>query len=318
MVGSSIVRQLAHSGYTSLLTPSSGDLDLTDQHQVRTFFRSASPDAVILAAAKVGGILANSSYPADFLYRNLLIEANVIDAARESKVAKLIFLASSCAYPRSAVQPMREEELLSGPLEPTNEPYAIAKIAGVKMCESYFRQYDSNFLSVMPTNLYGPNDNFDPETSHVIPALIRKFHEAKQQNAGTVRIWGSGRPRREFMHVDDLAEAVVFVLENVEAESVYRHGISHLNVGTGSDLTILETAELIRDIVGYKGEIDLDGSKPDGTLRKLLDVTRIHELGWRHRIELREGLERTYDWFLNNVSARDQTIGVERSVTDGR
>lgn len=318
MVGNSIVRQLERRGYTGLVTPSSRDLDLTDQHQVRTFFRSASPDAVILAAAKVGGILANSSYPADFLYRNLIIEANVIDAARESNVAKLVFLASSCAYPRDSVQPMREEELLSGPLEPTNEPYAIAKIAGIKLCESYFRQYDSNFLSVMPTNLYGPNDNFDPETSHVIPALIRKLHEAKRQDAGTVSIWGSGRPRREFMHVDDLAGAVVFVLENVEAESVYRHGISHLNVGTGSDLTILETAELIRDIVGYKGEINLDGSKPDGTLRKLLDVTRMHELGWRHRIELREGLERTYDWFLNNVSARNETTGVERSVSDGR
>lgn len=318
MVGSSIVRQLARRGYTSLLTPTSGDLDLTDQHHVRRFFRSASPDAVILAAAKVGGILANSSYPADFLYRNLIIETNVIDAAREFNVAKLVFLASSCAYPRDAVQPMREEALLSGPLEPTNEPYAIAKIVGVKMCESYFRQYGSNFLSLMPTNLYGPNDNFDPQTSHVIPALIRKFHEAKEQDADTVRIWGSGTPRREFMHVDDLAEAVVFVLENVEAESVFRHGISHLNVGTGSDLTILETAELIKDVVRYKGEIDLDGSKPDGALQKLLDVRRMHELGWRHRIELREGLERTYDWFLNNVGARNETIGAKRSVTDGR
>jgi nucleoside-diphosphate-sugar epimerase len=307
MVGSSIVRELSRRSYDRLLTPTSGELDLSDRAEVNAFFRSSSPDVVILAAAKVGGILANSSYPADFLYQNLIIEANVISAAFEFGAEKLLFLASSCAYPRDAAQPMREEELLSGPLEPTNEPYALAKIAGIKLCESYFRQHGSNFFSLMPTNLYGPHDNFDVATSHVIPALIRKFHEARVNGSETVTIWGSGRPRREFMHVDDVASAVAFVLENVEAKTVYDLGISQLNIGTGSDLPILDAAMMIKQIVGYEGGVVLDESKPDGAMQKLLDVTRIHSIGWHHQIELRDGLARTYDWYreMLGMSTKD-------------
>ncbi len=303
MVGSSVVRELSRRGYTNLLTPSSAKADLTDQHQVKSFFRSASPEVIILAAAKVGGILANNKYRADFIYQNLMIEANVIHAAFEAGVEKLILLGSSCIYPKLAAQPMREEELLSGYLEFTNEPYAIAKIAGIKLCESYFRQHGSNFLSLMPTNLYGPNDNFDLETSHVIPALIRKFHEAKMSGAENVRIWGSGRPRREFMHVDDLAGAIAFALEQVDAEDVYDRGISHLNVGTGKDLEIIETARLIAGVVGFVGDIVCDESKPDGTMQKLLDVSRMQEFGWRHKIELSDGLDQVYDWYLENASS---------------
>lgn len=309
MVGSSVVRELSRRGYTNLLTPGSAETDLTDQHLVKDFFRSASPEVIIVAAAKVGGILANNKYRADFIYQNLMIEANVIHAAFEAGVEKLILLGSSCIYPKLAAQPMREEELLSGYLEFTNEPYAIAKIAGIKLCESYFRQHGSNFLSLMPTNLYGPNDNFDLETSHVIPALLRKFHEAKQAGAENVRIWGSGRPRREFMHVDDLAGAIAFVLEEVDAENIYDQGISHLNVGTGKDLEIIETARLIADVVGFKGDIVRDESKPDGTMQKLLDVGRMHDLGWQHRIELPDGLVQVYDWYLENASS-SQRIGV--------
>ncbi len=308
MVGSSVVRELSGRGYDGLLTPSSLETDLTDQQQVKSFFRSASPDVVILAAAKVGGILANSRFRADFIYQNLMIEANVIHAAFDAGVEKLILLGSSCIYPKLATQPMREEELLSGYLEFTNEPYAIAKIAGIKLCESYFRQHGSNFLSLMPTNLYGPNDNFDLETSHVIPALIRKFHEAKVTGAASVDIWGSGRPRREFMHVDDLAGAIAFTLEEIDAADIYGQLISHLNVGTGSDLEIIETAGLIKEVVGFDGEIVRDESKPDGTMQKLLDVSRMHDLGWQHRIELREGLEQVYDWYLENAASEKQVV----------
>ncbi|MEP7148001.1 MAG: GDP-L-fucose synthase [Acidobacteriota bacterium] len=301
MVGSSVVRSLTQKGFTRLLTPSSAEADLTDQLRVRDFFASASPEIVIIAAAKVGGILANNTYRADFLYQNLMIEANLIQAAFESGVEKLILLGSSCIYPKHAAQPMREEELLSGPLEFTNEPYAIAKIAGIKLCESYFRQHGSNFFSLMPTNLYGPNDNFDLKTSHVIPALMRKFHQAKELNETRVQIWGSGRPRREFMHVDDLADAIAFALAEIEGRQIYDEGISHLNVGTGTDIEIIEAAMMVKDVVGFGGEIVLDESKPDGTMRKLLDAGRMNGLGWRHRIELREGLEQVYDWYLRHL-----------------
>ncbi|MEO8572918.1 MAG: GDP-L-fucose synthase [Pyrinomonadaceae bacterium] len=303
MVGSSVVRTLTRDGFAKLLTPSSKETDLTDQAQVRDFFSSASPNIVIIAAAKVGGILANNTYRADFIYQNLMIEANVIRSAFESGVEKLILLGSSCIYPKEAAQPMREEQLLSGYLEPTNEPYAIAKIAGIKLCESYFRQYGCNFFSLMPTNLYGPNDNFDLETSHVIPALMRKFHEAKERREAAVMIWGSGRPRREFMHVDDLAEAIVFAMKEIEAARIYEQGISHLNAGTGADLEIIEVATMVKEVVGFDGNILLDDSKPDGAMEKRLDVTRMHDLGWRHRIELRDGLEKFYEWYLQHLPA---------------
>ena len=306
MVGSSVVRTLTRNGFTNLLVPGSNEVDLIDQRQAKDFFNSASAQVVIIAAAKVGGILANNTYRANFIYQNLMIEANVIHAAFECRVEKLILLGSSCIYPKQAAQPMREEEMLSGYLEFTNEPYAIAKIAGIKLCESYFRQHGCNFFSLMPTNLYGPNDNFDLETSHVIPALMRKFHEAKERGETTVEIWGSGRPRREFMHVDDLADAIAFALNEIDADQIYGHGISHLNVGTGADVQILEVAKLISDVVGFSGEIVLDESKPDGTMQKLLDVTRMHDLGWRHRIELRTGLEQVYEWYLRHLgSTRD-------------
>lgn len=304
MVGSAVVRALEGQGITDLLTPSSKEVDLTDQRQVNEFFCSSSPEIVVVAAAKVGGILANDTYRADFIYQNLMIEANVIHAAYEFNIEKLILLGSSCIYPRNAEQPMKEEALLSGFLEATNEPYAIAKIAGIKLCESFYRQYGCNFFSLMPTNLYGPNDNFDLEKSHVIPALIRKFHEAKGQGARQVELWGSGRPRREFMHVDDLASAIFFSLDRLNADEIYGLGISHLNVGTGSDVEIIEAARLIGEIVGFDGDIVTDPSKPDGTPRKLLDVSRMHALGWKHRVDLREGLENAYDWYLKNVAGK--------------
>jgi len=303
MVGSAVRRCFERDGFTHLLTPSSGDVDLTDQNQVRDFFSTSAPEIVVIAAAKVGGILANNTYRADFIYQNLMIEANVINAAYESGVEKLILLGSSCIYPKLAPQPMREEELLAGYLEFTNEPYAIAKIAGIKLCESYYRQHGCNFISLMPTNLYGPNDNFDLETSHVIPALMRKFHEAKELGASSVTIWGSGRPRREFMHVDDLADAILFAMRMVEAKDLYDSGISHLNVGTGTDLQIIDVATMIKNVVGFEGQIVLDSEKPDGTMQKLLDVKRIHDLGWHHKIELRHGLEKVYEWYLQGMAA---------------
>ena len=296
LVGSAIVRRLEGLGYTNLVTRRHGELDLTDQAAVRGFFAEERPAFVFLAAAKVGGIRANDRYPAEFIYQNLMIEANVVEAAYRSGVGRLLFLGSSCIYPRLAEQPMREEALLTGTLEPTNEPYAVAKIAGIKLCESYNRQYGTDFRSVMPTNLYGPGDNFDLSDSHVIPALIRKFHEARVSGAPSVEVWGTGEARREFLHVDDMAAACVHVM-GLPREIFAQHTqpmLSHINIGTGQDVTIRELAELVRDVVGFEGEILFDRSKPDGAPRKLLDVSRIRALGWEARIGLREGLEGTY------------------------
>ncbi len=300
MVGRAIVRALESSGYSRLITTSSGDLDLRRQAETQEFFQEQNPEVVILAAAKVGGIMANNELRADFLYDNLMIEANVIEAAFRSGAEKLIFLGSSCIYPRNAEQPIQEEALLTGVLEPTNEPYAIAKIAGINLCESYYRQHGANFVSLMPTNLYGPFDNFDLHSSHVIPALIRKFHEARSANAGEVEVWGTGRPMREFLYVDDLANAVVFFLENVDADAIYGQGISHVNIGCGEDISIGRLASMVAKIVGFEGEIVFDPTKPDGMPRKLLDITRLGSLGWKHSVDLDDGLRRTYDWYLAN------------------
>jgi GDP-L-fucose synthase len=304
MVGSAIQRSLEKNNYKNFIFRTLEELNLIRQVEVEKFFDSLKPDIVIIAAAKVGGILANNTYRAEFIYENLMIESNIIHAAHESGVEKLIFLGSSCIYPKLAPQPLKEEFLLSDYLEFTNEPYAIAKISGIKLCENYYRQYKDNFYSVMPTNLYGQKDNFNLETSHVLPALIRKFHEAKMNSingkCADVNIWGTGNPKREFLYVDDLAEAIVFLLENIEAKDLYEKGISQINIGTGEDLTIGELAELVADIVGFKGRIIFDKSKPDGTPRKLLDVSRINNLGWKYKTSLREGIEKTYQWFLNN------------------
>lgn len=299
MVGRAIVRRLEALGYTDIVTRSREELDLLDQRAVHDFFRDQAINQVYLAAAKVGGIHANNTYPADFIYENLMIEANVIHAAFRASVRKLLFLGSSCIYPREAPQPMSEEALLTGPLEPTNEPYAIAKIAGIKLCESYNRQHGTDYRSVMPTNLYGPYDNFHPENSHVIPALIRRFHEAKQRGDDKVVIWGSGTPRREFLHVDDMAAASVHVLELPEAtwKAHTASMCSHINVGTGEDCTIRELAETIAKVVGFEGRLVFDTSRPDGTPRKLLDVARLRELGWAADIGLQVGLSDVYRWF---------------------
>ena len=295
LVGSAILRRLQASGFENLAVRARSELDLTDQRAVDGFFAAERPEYVFLAAAKVGGILANSTYPADFIRVNLQIQTNVIDAAYRHGVRKLLFLGSSCIYPRLAPQPMREEHLLTGPLEPTNEAYAIAKIAGIKMCQAYRRQYGFNAISLMPTNLYGPGDNFDLETSHVLPALIRKFHEAKVSGEREVVVWGTGTPRREFLHVDDLADAALFLMERYDSEEI-------INVGVGEDLSIRELAELVAEVVGYRGEITFDTSKPDGMPRKLLDVSRLFELGWRPRIPLREGIRQTYEWFVQHAA----------------
>lgn len=294
MVGRALVRALTARGYTNLVVRSRTELDLRDQAAVRRFFAAERPRYVFLAAARVGGILANSREPASFLADNLAIALNVIQAAHEFPADKLLNLGSSCIYPRLAPQPLREEYLLSGPLEPTNEAYAIAKIAAIKLCDSYRRQWGANFLSLMPTNLYGPNDNFDLETSHVLPALIRRCHEAKVRGARSVTLWGSGNPRREFLHVDDLADACCFVMDRYDGEGF-------LNVGTGVDLTIREAAALVAEVVGYEGEFEFDTSRPDGTPRKLLDVSRLEALGWRARIGLREGIADTYRWYREHV-----------------
>ncbi|AZQ66682.1 GDP-L-fucose synthase [Silicimonas algicola] len=298
MVGSAILRRLDVE-QAEVLTRSHSDLDLTDQAAVRDFMQSERPDEVILAAAKVGGIQANDCYPADFLYVNLMIQANVIHEAFTAGVRRLLFLGSSCIYPRLAEQPMAEDALLTGPLEPTNEPYAIAKIAGIKLCESYNRQHGTDYRSVMPTNLYGPGDNFDPETSHVLPALIRRFDEAARDGRDKVVIWGSGTPRREFLHVDDMAEAALFVhalpKEVYDRETSPR--LSHINVGSGEDVSILELAEKVAAVTGFRGRIEVDPSKPDGTPRKLLDVSRLARLGWRSSIPLDDGLRSTYGWY---------------------
>jgi GDP-L-fucose synthase len=301
MVGSAIVKKLKEEGFNNIITRTSKQLDLRQQADVERFFEENTPQIVIVAAAKVGGILANNTYRAEFIYDNLMIEANIIHAAYKFGTEKLIFLGSSCIYPKFAEQPIKEEALLSGYLEPTNEPYAIAKIAGIKLCENYYLQYGSNFYSVMPTNLYGPNDNFDLKTSHVLPALIRKIYTAKVNNQNSVEIWGSGTPKREFLFVDDLADAILFLMKKINAEDIYSKNISHLNIGTGNDLSILELAELIKEIIGYDGKIDFDKTKPDGTPRKLLDVSRLESLGWKYKVELRKGIEKAYNWFVENI-----------------
>ena len=286
LVGSAIMRALEAAGYTNLITRTHQELDLLDQAAVADFFATEKPEYVFLAAAKVGGILANKTYPADFIYQNLVIETNIVESAHQNDVKKLLFLGSSCIYPKFAEQPIKEEYLLTGALEPTNDAYAIAKIAGIMMCQSYHRQYGSDFISVMPTNLYGENDNFDPETSHVLPALIRRFHEAKENNVPEVVVWGSGTPMREFLYVDDLASACLHLMDTYAEPEI-------VNIGTGTDVTIKELAETIADVVGYTGKIVWDSTKPDGTPRKLLDVSKLHNLGWHHSIELKEGIEKT-------------------------
>lgn len=291
LVGSAILRRLEGEGFENLLTRTRAELDLADPWAVDGFFEAERPEYVFLAAAKVGGILANDTYPADFLRENLAIELNVIDAAHRHSVKKLLFLGSSCIYPKFAPQPMKEEHLLTGELEPTNEPYAIAKIAGIKLCQAYRKQHGSDFISAMPTNLYGPGDNFDLRTSHVLPALIRRFHGARERGEPSVEIWGTGSPHREFLHVDDLADACLFLMDNYS-------GNDTINVGVGEDLSIAELASLVRKVVGYEGEIVYDTTKPDGTPRKLLDISKLHGLGWRAKTPLREGVERTYEWFL--------------------
>lgn len=306
MVGSAIQRNLLASGHPAsrIVTRTHAELDLTNQQAVNSFFATEKPDQVYLAAAKVGGIHANSTYPAEFIYQNLMVEANVIDAAYRNSVQKLLFLGSSCIYPKLAEQPMHEEALLTGTLEPTNEPYAIAKIAGIKLCESYNRQYGTDYRSVMPTNLYGPGDNYHPENSHVIPALIRRFHEAKLSNAPTVTIWGSGTPKREFLYVDDMASASVYVM-NLDKAGYTAHTqpmLSHINVGTGSDLTIKELAEAIAATTGFSGTIAYDRTKPDGTPRKLMDSTRLRSLGWKPETTLNDGLKHAYHDFTTTYA----------------
>ncbi|ROS16561.1 GDP-L-fucose synthase [Raoultella sp. BIGb0399] len=302
MVGSAIVRNLSVRDNVEIITADRNELDLLDTNSVNDFFRRNKIDQVYLAAAKVGGIVANNTYPADFIYQNLMIQNNVINAAHNNGVQKLMFLGSSCIYPKLATQPITEGQLLQGTLEPTNEPYAIAKIAGIKLCESYNRQYNRDYRSVMPTNLYGENDNFHPSNSHVIPALMRRFHEAKQENASEVIVWGSGKPMREFLHVDDMAAASIYAME-LDTETLSQNVqpmLSHINVGTGIDCTIRELAETISRVVGFEGKITFDAEKPDGAPRKLLDVSRLKDLGWTYSIDLEEGLTRTYKWFLAN------------------
>ena len=303
LVGSAIVRRLEADGCRNIIVRTHEDLDLTDQSAVRSFFEQERPEIVVLAAAKVGGILANSMYPGEFIYENLMIQSNIIHQSRKTGMQRLLFLGSSCIYPKLAPQPMKEEYLLSGPLEPTNDAYAVAKIAGIKMCESYNRQFGTRNLSVMPTNLYGPGDNFDLENSHVLPALIRKFHEAKVRGAHEVVVWGTGSPRREFLHVDDMAAACVKLLGLPDA--IYSDLVMHLkpcliNIGTGRDITIRDLAELVKEIVGFAGQIVFDTGKPDGTPQKLLDVSRMDKLGWSATISLRQGIADTYEWYKEN------------------
>ena len=297
MVGSAIVRNLKQSGYHNLVTAESNELDLRDQYSTNLFIAEHNPDVVIIAAARVGGILANNNYPWQFLYDNLMIETNLINAAHQNDVEDLVFLGSSCIYPKLASQPLKEEYLLTGPLEPTNEWYAIAKIAGIKLCQALNKQFSRNYISIMPTNLYGPRDNFDLKTSHVLPAMIRKFHEAKKNGDNIVMLWGTGNPMREFLYVEDLAESVRFILE-------YGGRLEYdlLNAGTGKDIAIRELAETVQKVVGYNGSIEWDSSKPDGTPRKLMDVTRLNNLGWNAMTELKEGIERTHQWFVEHIN----------------
>jgi GDP-L-fucose synthase len=307
LVGSAIVRRLEVEGCTNLVLKTHPELNQLEQSAVRFFFERVRPEIVVLAAAKVGGILANSTYPADFIYQNLMIQTNIIHWSQKYGVKRLLFLGSACIYPKLAPQPMKEEYLLTGALEPTNDAYAVAKIAGIKMCESYNRQYGTSYLSVMPTNLYGPGDNFDLENSHVLPALIRKFHEAKEEKAPSVEVWGTGTPRREFLYVDDMADGCIHLLKLPDEQ--YNSLVKDLNpcllnIGMGKDITIRELAELVREIVGYEGEIVFDTGKPDGTPQKLLDILRMDGLGWQARTSLREGIERTYGWFVKTVASR--------------
>ena len=298
MVGSAIVRNLKHKGYTNIIGRSSKELNLMRQEEVEKFFELEKPDYVFLAAAKVGGIQANNTYPAEFIYNNLMIESNIIHSSYKVGVTKLLFLGSSCIYPKMAPQPIKEEYLLTDSLEPTNEAYAIAKIAGIELCKFYRRQYECDFISAMPTNLYGTNDNFDLETSHVMPALIRKFHEAKMNGAKEVVIWGTGKPKREFLYVDDLADACVHLMNNYSNEV-------HVNVGTGEDVEIRELAQIIKEVVGYEGEIVNDLSKPDGTPRKLLDVSLLESTGWKYKIDLKNGIKQVYSWYCKNTDMED-------------
>jgi len=306
MVGSAITRKYKAEGYTNIITRDYPGFDLTNQKEVDDFFKLEKPELVIVAAAKVGGILANNTYRAEFLYDNLMIEANLIHSAHKYGVNKLLFLGSSCIYPKMAPQPLKEEYLLSDYLEYTNEPYAVAKIAGIKLCESYYKQYGSNFFSIMPTNMYGPFDNYNLETSHVLPALIRKVHEAKGQMSAVsgqrseVVVWGTGTPKREFLYVEDLADAIYYLMDKVDAKDLYDNNITHLNVGTGEDLSIAELVEIIKKVVGFEGTIKYDTTKPDGTPRKLLDVTRLHNLGWKHTTSLEEGIKKAYEWYREN------------------
>ena len=301
MVGSALIRKLKQKGYQNLLTRTSKELDLTVQRDVLDFFESAKPDIVFIAAAKVGGIHANNTYRGQFIYENLMIQSNIIHASHIQKVKKILFLGSSCIYPKSVPQPLKENSLLTGELEPTNEPYAIAKIAGIKMCENYYRQYGDEFISVMPTNLYGPNDNYDLETSHVLPAIIRKVYEAKIAQVPAVEIWGTGSPKREFLHVDDMADACLFVMEQVDAPTLYDSlGLTHLNIGSGTEISIRELAELIKKFMRFHGELSFDTSKPDGTPRKIMDVSTLDELGWTYSIGIEEGIQKTIQEFEAN------------------
>ena len=302
MVGSAIFNLLKKKGYSNILNISSNELDLRDQSQVDNFIKKNKPDNIIIAAAKVGGILANDTYRAEFIYDNIMIQSNLIHSAYKNNVKKLLFLGSSCIYPKDSKQPIKEEYILTSNLEYTNEPYAIAKISGIKMCENYFRQYGCNFFSVMPTNLYGPGDNYDLESSHVIPGLIRKFYEAKINNQNLVKLWGSGRPLREFLHVDDMANACIYLMENLDSNVIYENfRTSQLNIGTGKDISIKQLAEIIRDIMNYDCEIIFDKTKPDGTYQKLLDTNKADEIGWKYSISLREGLKKTIDDFKKNI-----------------
>lgn len=307
LVGSAILRQLKAQGYHNFVTASHSKLELTSQQQVNEFFAKYTPDFVFLAAAKVGGIYANNTYPADFIYQNLMVQNNVLQASFENKVKGLMFLGSSCIYPKEAAQPMREEALLTGYLEPTNEPYAVAKIAGIKQCESYNRQHDTDFRSVMPTNLYGEGDNFHPENSHVLPALLRRFHEATEQQQPIIEVWGSGKPRREFLYVDDMALASIHVmnLDKATWQSETQSMCSHINVGYGEDISIAELAQLVAEVTGYQGEIKFDISKPDGTMQKLMDSSKLRRLGWQPTMTLAQGIEKTYAWYLEQ-SKTDQ------------
>ena len=301
LVGSAIVRQLKERSFDNLLMRTHKELDLTNQASVQVFFKNEQPDYVILAAGKVGGIQANNTYPADFIYQNIMIEANVINSAYENKVKRLLFLGSTCIYPKEVEQPMREDALLTDVLEPTNEPYALAKIAGIKLCESYNRQYGTDFRSVMPTNLYGINDNFHPQNSHVIPALMQKFHHAKINNDEEVVVWGTGNVMREFLYVDDMVDASLFILELDERayQDNTQSMLSHINVGTGKDTTIKNLTKIMKEVVGFKGNVVFDTTYPDGTIRKLTDVSRLIEMGWEYSTELKDGLRKTYDWYLN-------------------